>query len=201
MLGEVYFTEALSPDAPRMQAVEVASHDPFTFYNPIHHPFFDSPDGRTIYFEGTFTTTFSAAPAPIPRYDYNQLMYSLNLADIPFPRRRRDDGKDGEVLPSPAELEKGSDMTGLLVPSTGRRWVWPGAESSAGRLSLPPKKPRPRTLWGIRSLSQPTCATLHQAATLSKYRFLLRFWTDRRAIFAIALPGVQSWALHLLPSM
>lgn len=85
MLGEIYFTEAVSPDAPRMQAVEVASHDPFTFYNPIHHPFFDSPDGRTIYFEGTFTTTFSAAPAPIPRYDYNQLMYSLDLADIPFP--------------------------------------------------------------------------------------------------------------------
>jgi hypothetical protein len=51
-----------------------------SFYNPRHHAFFDSADGRVIYFEGTFTRTFSGSVA-IPRYEYNQLLYRLDLGD------------------------------------------------------------------------------------------------------------------------
>ena len=37
--------------------------------------------GRIIYFEGTYTNTFSGNPQPTPRYEYNQMMYRLDLAD------------------------------------------------------------------------------------------------------------------------
>jgi hypothetical protein len=40
--------------------------------------FFDQNDGRTIYFEGTYCNTFTTSPAT-PRYNYNQLMYRLDL--------------------------------------------------------------------------------------------------------------------------
>ena len=42
---------------------------------------FDKDGGRVIYFEGTYTHTFSGNPEPTPRYDYNQIMYRLDLAD------------------------------------------------------------------------------------------------------------------------
>jgi len=50
-------------------------------YNVAHHPFFDQEKGRLIYFEGTYTREFSDAPAATPRYNYNQLMYRLDLSD------------------------------------------------------------------------------------------------------------------------
>ena len=34
-----------------------------------------------IYFEGTYTHTFSGNEHRTPRYDYNQIMYRLDLAD------------------------------------------------------------------------------------------------------------------------
>jgi hypothetical protein len=34
-----------------------------------------------IYFEGTYTQTFSGNPEATPRYDYNQIMYRLDLDD------------------------------------------------------------------------------------------------------------------------
>ena len=42
---------------------------------------FDQDGGRIMYFEGTYTTTFSGNDDPTPRYDYNQVMYRLDLAD------------------------------------------------------------------------------------------------------------------------
>jgi hypothetical protein len=47
----------------------------------VHHPFFDQDGGRTIYFEGTYCNTFSGNPEQTARYDYNQVMYRLDLAD------------------------------------------------------------------------------------------------------------------------
>ncbi len=46
-----------------------------------HPPFFDQEGGRLIYFEGTFTKTFSRTKVGVPRYDYNTIMYRLDLAD------------------------------------------------------------------------------------------------------------------------
>ena len=48
---------------------------------PTQHPFFDQDGGRVIYFEGTYTNTFSGNPMPTPRYEYNQIMYRLDLSD------------------------------------------------------------------------------------------------------------------------
>jgi len=42
---------------------------------------FDQEGGRIIYFEGTYTATFSGNKDPTPRYDYNQVMYQLDLSD------------------------------------------------------------------------------------------------------------------------
>ena len=80
-LGEVWYCEAEHPEGPWERAVKVVTHDRYSFYNPVHHPFFDQAGGRVIYFEGTYSVTFSREGDPTPRYDYNQLMYRLDLAD------------------------------------------------------------------------------------------------------------------------
>jgi hypothetical protein len=81
MLGEIWYAEAPEPTGPWRKAKKIVTHDKYSFYNPVHHPFFDQNGGRTIYFEGTYTHTFSGNPAPTPRYDYNQVMYRLDLDD------------------------------------------------------------------------------------------------------------------------
>ncbi len=77
-LGEVFYSEAESAQGPYMRAIKVATHPGQSFYNPCHHVFFDQNDGRTIFFEGTYCNTFTRSPAT-PRYNYNQLMYRLDL--------------------------------------------------------------------------------------------------------------------------
>jgi hypothetical protein len=62
-------------------AVKVVTHEKYSFYNPKQHPIFDRDGGREIYFEGTYTHTFSGNNDATPRYDYNQVMYKLDLAD------------------------------------------------------------------------------------------------------------------------
>jgi hypothetical protein len=37
--------------------------------------------GRVIYLEGSYVNTFSGNPHPTPYYEYNQIMYRLDLAD------------------------------------------------------------------------------------------------------------------------
>jgi hypothetical protein len=80
-LGEVWFAEADSPVGPWRWARKIVTHEQYSFYNPTQHPFFDQEGGRIIYFEGTYAETFSGNPCPTPRYDYNQVMYRLDLAD------------------------------------------------------------------------------------------------------------------------
>jgi hypothetical protein len=80
-LGEVWYAEADAPLGPWVYARKIVTHDKYSFYNPKQHPYFDKDDGRIIFFEGTYTTTFSGNPDPTPRYDYNQIMYQLDLSD------------------------------------------------------------------------------------------------------------------------
>ncbi len=78
-LGEVWYAEAAAPTGPFAIAVKVLTHDKMTFYNPVHHPFLDRDGGRTIHFEGTFTADFSGSKERTPRYEYNQVLYRLDL--------------------------------------------------------------------------------------------------------------------------
>jgi hypothetical protein len=80
ILGEVWYSEARSVTGPWRWAQKIVTHDKYTFYNPVHHAFFDEDHGRIIYFEGTYASTFSGNEFPTPRYDYNQIMYRLDLA-------------------------------------------------------------------------------------------------------------------------
>jgi hypothetical protein len=81
LLGEIWYAEAPALTGPWRRAKKIVTHDQYSFYNPVHHAFFDQDDGRVIYFEGTYTTSFSGNPTPTPRYDYNQIMYRLELDD------------------------------------------------------------------------------------------------------------------------
>jgi hypothetical protein len=81
MLGEVWYAEAESPTGPFSTAVKVLTHDRQTFYNVCHHSFLDRDRGQTIHFEGTYTNDFSGNPDKTPRYNYNQVLYRLNLDD------------------------------------------------------------------------------------------------------------------------
>lgn len=79
MLGEVYYTESDSLTGPRKWAKKIVTHDNYSFYNPRHHPIFDRDN--FVYFEGTYTTLFTKNQVKTPRYDYNQIMYKLDLDD------------------------------------------------------------------------------------------------------------------------
>ncbi|MBS0210316.1 MAG: hypothetical protein JSS27_15325 [Planctomycetes bacterium] len=81
LLGEIWLVTADAPTGPWRTAVKILTHDKYTFYNPAHHPEFDADGGRVIYFEGTYTNSFSGNPDATPRYDYNQIMYRVDLAD------------------------------------------------------------------------------------------------------------------------
>lgn len=81
VLGEIWYSEADSPLGPWKWGRKIVSHDRYNFYNPKQHPLFSRENGRLIYFEGTYTTLFSGNEVKTPRYDYNQIMYRLDLSD------------------------------------------------------------------------------------------------------------------------
>lgn len=80
-LGEVWYAEADAPTGPFERAVKIVTHDRYSFYNPAQHAFFDEDGGRRIHFEGTYSFTFSGRQSRTPHYDYNQILYRLDLAD------------------------------------------------------------------------------------------------------------------------
>jgi hypothetical protein len=127
-IGEVWFAEADTPVGPWLYARRVVSHERYNFYNPTQHAFFDQDGGRRIYFEGTYTESFSEAPAKTPLYDYNQIMYRLDLAD---PRL---------VLPAPVYRLRGGGyrMREALV----RREDWEEIEE-APFFAVSPERSRP----------------------------------------------------------
>jgi hypothetical protein len=109
LLGEVWFAEADTPLGPWVYARKIVTHNDYSFYNPKQHPFFDQQDGRVIYFEGTYTFTFSGNKDHTPRYDYNQVMYQLDLADprlaLPVPIYAVDREGTTRLVPGPAREE------------------------------------------------------------------------------------------------
>ena len=82
MLGETWYAEADTPLGPWVYARKIVTHDQYSFYNPASSTRAVSKrDDRILFFEGTYTYTFSGNPEPTPRYDYNQIMYKLDLTD------------------------------------------------------------------------------------------------------------------------
>ena len=79
LLGEIWYAEAPEPTGPWTKTIKVVTHNKYSFYNPVQHPFFDQ--GRFIYFEGTYVNMFSGNLDATPRYDYNQILYRLDLDD------------------------------------------------------------------------------------------------------------------------
>jgi hypothetical protein len=91
VLGEVWYAEALHPEGPWSEARKIVTHDRYSFYNVKQHPYFAK--GKYIYFEGTYTQSFSVNGQATPRYDYNQIMYRLNLDDARLPHKRAPTGR------------------------------------------------------------------------------------------------------------
>lgn len=110
VLGEVWYAEADTPLGPWAYARKVVTHDRYSFYNPKQHPLFDGEGGRVIFFEGTYTAEFSGTKERTPRYDYNQIMYRLDLGDKRL------------VLPVPVYRLPGERL-GVLAPGDGKKEV------------------------------------------------------------------------------
>jgi len=79
-LGEIWYAKSENYTGPWNNAIKIVTHNKYGFYNPIHHQFFDQNSGQYIYFEGTYTTMFDGSPHT-PWYEYNQIMYQLDLGD------------------------------------------------------------------------------------------------------------------------
>lgn len=79
--GELWYAEAELPTGPWGPCIKVLTHDNYTFYNPRLHPEFTPAESSILLFEGTYTQQFADSPIPTPRYDYNQILYRLDLDD------------------------------------------------------------------------------------------------------------------------
>lgn len=79
--GELWYAEAKQPTGPWGPAVKILTHQNYTFYNPRLHPEFTASDSPILIFEGTYTREFADHAPPTARYDYNQILYRLDLDD------------------------------------------------------------------------------------------------------------------------
>ncbi len=80
LLGEIWYAEGDTPFGPWVFARKVVTHAGYTFYNPDAIPYFSEAGGRIVFFDGTYTKTYTSLPAT-PYYDYNEIMYRLDLDD------------------------------------------------------------------------------------------------------------------------
>ncbi len=80
-MGDIFVAAGDTPLGPWGYAQRVVHFPRMSFYNPNQDWFFDRGNGREVFFEATYSRTFSPSRTPTPRYDYNQLMYKLDLDD------------------------------------------------------------------------------------------------------------------------
>jgi hypothetical protein len=145
MLGEIWYFEADTPVGPWVYGRKVVTHDSYSFYNPKQHPEFDQQGGRIIYFEGTYSEFVSGVPVPTPWYDYNQIMYRLDLSDarllLPVPVYAI--SVDGNMVGPATRTAVAPDATDLPVaffacdrPGPGLVPVYSVGESASFRLTV-----------------------------------------------------------------
>ena len=135
MLGEIWFAEAARPEGPWFYARKIVTHDDYSFYNPKQHPYFAKDGGRTLFFEATYTSTFSGNKHPTPLYDYNQVMYRLQLDDprlnLPVPVYERP-GDTGSIW---STLRHGNALPQFFgLPKSANGMVAIGRDEKTGRL-------------------------------------------------------------------
>lgn len=135
MLGEIWFAEASRPEGPWVYARKIVTHDDYSFYNPKQHPYFAKDGGRTLFFEATYTSTFSGNKHPTPLYDYNQVMYRLELDDprlnLPVPVYERP-GDAGSTWSTVRHGNAAPRFFALLKPAEGTIPI--GWDEKTGRL-------------------------------------------------------------------
>ena len=87
-LGETWVSFADSPQGPWSACREVSTHamkdNNDDFYNVVQHYELAQKGGRYVYYSGTFVTTFSGNPWPTPYYNYNNIVYRIDLSDPRF---------------------------------------------------------------------------------------------------------------------
>ncbi len=135
MLGEIWFAEASRPEGPWVYARKIVTHNDYSFYNPKQHPYFAKDGGRTLFFEATYTSTFSGNKHPTPLYDYNQIMYRLELDDprlnLPVPVYERP-GDAGSTWSTVRHGNAAPRFFALLKPAEGTVPI--GWDEKTGRL-------------------------------------------------------------------
>jgi hypothetical protein len=163
-LGEIWYFEGDTPLGPWVYGQKIVTHrmgdsaldkltwsrenaETYSFYNPLHHPEFDKQGGRIIYFEGTYTATFSGThTVKTPGYNYNQIMYRLDLADprlfVPVAVYRCKTGK-GTCYRTKSDIpdDVSASKVGFFAPDRQRVGTVPVFEirdgkGGASRLSL-----------------------------------------------------------------
>ncbi len=199
-LGEIWYAEADRPTGPWLFARKILTHDHYSFYNPKQHPMFDQAGGRVIFFEGTYTHTFSGNPEQTPRYDYNQIMYQLDLDD---PRLNLP-----VAIYTPADGERGSTFfTGHDLAETSPRGsiaFW--ALDRPGESTLPVHAVKTAAGGSALTFAQPKASETTAAATPLFYvlrpditrqppgtvpLFEFRRESDGRAVYATRQQGPE----------
>lgn len=137
-LGETWIALSDTPMGPWVYASKLVEHEQYTFYNPRHHREFDRDFGRRIQFEATYTNTFSGNDDRTPRYDYNQVMYGVDLdrpeLALPVPIYTSERGELGpaEVI-EPGDAPIVADFFAPIRPAPGTEPVWWSGPSCEAR--------------------------------------------------------------------
>jgi hypothetical protein len=81
-LGESWYAEGDTPLGPWVFTRKVVTHGTtgYTFYNPDIMPMLSEAGGRIVFFDATYTRAYTNL-SPTPRYDYNEIMYRIDLDD------------------------------------------------------------------------------------------------------------------------
>lgn len=134
--GQIWYSEADTPLGPWAYAVKIVSFAKYSFYNPTQHPFFDQEDGRRIFFEATYTDSFSEATEQTPRYDYNQIMYTLDLVDSRL------------MIPAPVyRVEKKGSTSYMMREQIEQENLWSGVREVAFFAFGSDRKPEGTVEW------------------------------------------------------
>ncbi len=171
-LGETWIAISDAPMGPWVLARRLLSHEDYSFYNPRQHPALAGDGGRRIYFDGTYVTTFSGNDDPTPRYDYNQVMYAIDLDDpalaLPVPVYESERGELGTLRV--IEASDAPIAARFLAPERQAEGAlpvwWSGPSCEARQLRIGGSPETPPIFWALPSDAS---AADHQAVLYERW--------------------------------